>query len=73
MCQYGILPIENSTAGEVGQVVDLMFKGPLYINGVYSLPVIHHLLGITNANLSDVQKKVHQLDLFEIQTILMDK
>ena len=57
-CDCCVLPIENSTAGEVGQVVDLMFKGPLYINGVYSLPVIHHLLGITNAHLSDVQKVV---------------
>ena len=57
-CDCCVLPLENSTAGEVGQVVDLMFSGSLYINGVYSLPVIHHLLGMAHANLSDVQKVI---------------
>lgn len=57
-CDCCVLPIENSTAGEVGQVVDLMFRGPLYINGVYSLPVIHHLLGLQHAHMADVQKVV---------------
>lgn len=33
-CDYAVLPIENSYAGEVGQVTDLMFQGGLFVNGV---------------------------------------
>src|SRR5699024_3064219 len=31
LCSYGILPIENSTAGSVNQVYDLMSKYNFYI------------------------------------------
>ena len=34
-CDCAVLPIENSYAGEVGQVIDLIFSGPLHGNGVY--------------------------------------
>ena len=30
-CDYAVLPIENSYAGEVGQVTDLMFQGGLFV------------------------------------------
>lgn len=50
-----VLPVENSYAGEVGQVLDLMLSGNLFVNGVYDLPVTHHLLGIPGARLSDVE------------------
>ena len=33
-CDAAVLPIENSYAGEVGQTVDLIFSGNLYINGI---------------------------------------
>lgn len=50
-----VLPIENSYAGEVGQVLDLMFSGRLYVSGVYDLPVTHHLLAPEGARLSDIE------------------
>ena len=50
-----VLPIENSYAGEVGQVVDLMFSGGLHVNGVYDLAVTHNLLGLPGASLEDVR------------------
>lgn len=53
-CDYAVLPIENSYAGEVGQVLDLMFHGALHVNGVYNLNVVHHLLGVPGAKLSDI-------------------
>jgi chorismate mutase/prephenate dehydratase len=31
-CDVVVLPLENSYAGEVGQVTDLMFSGSLYVN-----------------------------------------
>ena len=33
-CDCAVLPIENSYAGEVGQVTDMLFSGTLYLNGV---------------------------------------
>ena len=35
-CDLAVLPIENSSAGEVGTVVDMIFGGTLYINGIYN-------------------------------------
>ncbi len=49
-CDCAVLPIENSTAGEVGQVLDLMFSGSLYVNGVYDLSVNHCLIGTPDAS-----------------------
>ena len=53
-CDCAVLPIENSYAGEVGQVIDLMFGGELFVNGVYDLPITQHLLGVEGAQLSDI-------------------
>jgi chorismate mutase/prephenate dehydratase len=44
MCQYGILPIENSTAGSVTQVYDLMEKHHFYICGAQKLRLDHRLM-----------------------------
>ena len=54
-CDMAVLPIENSTTGEVGQVLDLMFSGQLYVNGVYDLAVIQNLLGVAGASIDDVK------------------
>jgi len=53
-----VLPIENSYAGEVGQVNDLMFSGPLFVSGVYDMPICHHLVGVPGASLNDVRKVI---------------
>lgn len=57
-CEFAVLPIENSFAGEVGQVMDLMFNGSLYVRGVYSLKVSQNLLGVPGATVSSVKKVV---------------
>ncbi len=54
-CDCAVLPIENSYAGEVGQVMDLMFGGNLYVSGVYSLQISHSLLGVKGAKASDIK------------------
>ena len=54
VCDSAVLPIENSFAGEVGQVMDLIFSGSLYINGVFELPIIQNLLGTQDATVADV-------------------
>ena len=48
-CDAAVLPLENSYAGEVGQVIDMLFSGPLFISGVYELPVVHDLAGLPGA------------------------
>lgn len=57
-CDCAVLPIENSYAGEVGQVTDLMFDGTLHINGVYDLKITQNLLALPGTKLSDIRKVV---------------
>ncbi|MCR4899213.1 MAG: hypothetical protein K5907_00155 [Treponema sp.] len=57
-CDYTVLPIENSYAGDVGQVTDLMFQGQLFVNGVYTLHVVQNLLGVKGASLKTIQKVI---------------
>ena len=51
-----VLPIENSYAGEVGQTLDLIFSGNLYINGIYELEIHQNLLGVDGATVEDIKK-----------------
>ena len=51
-----VLPIENSYAGEVGQTIDLIFSGSLYINGIYELEIHQNLLGLPDARVEDIKK-----------------
>lgn len=53
-----VLPIENSYAGEVGQTIDLIFSGTLFINGIYELEIRQNLLGVPGATVEDVKKVI---------------
>jgi len=53
-----VLPIENSYAGEVGQTIDLIFSGELYINGIYELEIHQNLLGNPDAAIDDIKKVI---------------
>ena len=57
-CDVAVLPMENSYAGEVGQVTDLIFSGSLYINGSLQLAVCHDLLAVEDADLQSIQTVV---------------
>lgn len=52
---YGVLPIENSTAGFVNSNYDLLNKYENYIVGEVYVPVEHALLGRPEAELSDIK------------------
>ena len=43
-CDACVLPIENSYAGDVGEVMDLIFQGNLYVNNILELEIVHNLL-----------------------------
>ena len=55
MCQYGILPIENSTAGSVTKVYDLMIRHNFSIIRTFRLKVDHNLLAKPGTKLSDIR------------------
>ena len=56
---YGVLPFENSHAGDVSEVLDLCYAHrDICVCDVYDLPVSQNLLGVPGARLSDVKKAV---------------
>ena len=55
LCPYGVLPIENSAAGSVAAVYDLMVKHHFHVVKALRLKVDHVLLGVPGAKLSDVR------------------
>ena len=55
--EYGVLPFENSHAGDVSAVLDLCFAHPeLSVCRVYDLPVNQNLLALPGTKLSDVRR-----------------
>lgn len=55
-CDFGILPLENSSFGSVKEVYNLMLERNFYIIGSYKLNINHYLLGNLDTNLSDIKK-----------------
>ncbi len=56
LCQYGILPIENSTAGSVKKVYDLMIQHNFSIVRTFRLKVDHNLLVNKGTRLTDIKE-----------------
>lgn len=54
LCQYGILPIENSTAGSVKKVYDLMINHKFSIVRTFRLKIDHNLLAKKGTKLADI-------------------
>ena len=60
-CRYGVLPIENSTAGSVTQIYDLMSNHRFYIVRALRLKVDHCLLAKPGTKKEDIKEIVsHQ-------------
>ena len=56
LCRYGILPIENSTAGSVNKVYDLMKKHNFSIVRTYRMKVDHNLLANRGAAINQIKE-----------------
>ncbi len=52
---YAVLPIENSTAGIVAEIYDLLVDYDLYIVGEQIIRCEHTLLGLPEATIDDIQ------------------
>ena len=57
-CDAVVLPIENSYAGEVSAVTDLMFSGSLYVNQVVEVEAVQNLLGCPGATREGIREVV---------------
>ncbi len=53
---FGVLPIENSTAGIVNEIYDLLVEFENYIVAEQIIPIEHCLLGLPGTDLSQVKK-----------------
>ena len=56
LCQYGILPLENSTAGSVKKVYDLMIQHNFSIVRAFRLKVDHNLLAKPGTKIGDIRE-----------------
>ncbi len=73
-CDCAVLPIENSYAGDVTQVVDRAFEGSLYINGIYDLEIVQNLLAVPGTSMSDIKEVVsHPQALSQCANYLREK
>ena len=52
----GVLPLENSLAGTVGDALDALANGSLRVVGELLLPIRHHLLVIPGVGLESVER-----------------
>ena len=53
---YGVLPIENSSAGEILDTYDFMRSKEIYIVGEQAIRIEHNLLGVPGSTLEDIKE-----------------
>lgn len=72
-CQYGVLPIENSTAGSVHAVYDLMQKYNFFIVRSARMKISHNLLAKRGVRLEDIREIVsHEQAISQCANYLAD-
>ena len=58
---YAVIPIENSYAGKVVEMIHILPKISLYIIGEYFHRVEHQLLGLPNTKITDIKEAYSQM------------
>ena len=56
LCRYGVIPVENSTAGSVNSVYDLMMSHNFYVVKSVRLKIDHNLLVKPGVKLSEIKE-----------------
>lgn len=68
---FAVLPIENSTAGFVSEIYDLLMKYDDYIVGEQTIRIEHKLLGVPGATLKDIKSVYsHEQGLMQCEEYL---
>jgi prephenate dehydratase len=55
---YGLAPVENSIAGSINDVYDLLRQHDLFVGGEIAHPVNHTLLALPGQKLSDIKRVI---------------
>jgi prephenate dehydratase len=56
--EYGLVPVENSQAGSINEVYDLLRQHDLFVIGEISHPINHCLLCLPGQQLSDIKRVI---------------
>jgi len=56
VCDFGLIPVENSTEGTVGQTLDIMFRSPVAICAEQILRIRQHLLARPRTKLAEIER-----------------
>lgn len=56
LCEYGVIPVENSTAGSVNKIYDLMMKYNFYIVKSVKLKIDHSLLANRGTKIEEIKE-----------------
>jgi len=72
-CQYGVLPLENSTAGSVTQIYDLMMKHQFKIVRATRLKIDHNLLAKRGTRLEDVKEIYSHSQAISQSSVFLEK
>ncbi len=71
--EHGLAPVENSQAGSINEVYDLLRQHDLYVVGEISHPVNHCLLCLPGQQLSDIKRVIsHPQALAQCDVYLRD-
>jgi len=72
-CDYGVLPLENSTAGSVNKVYNLMQSRDFYIVRSVRLKIDHNLVVPRGVKLEDVREIISHEQAFAQCSAFLDK
>jgi len=68
-----MVPLENTLAGSVVRVYDLMVQSPLEMCGETILPIVHHLIGYPGAKLEDIRSVAsHPMALAQCERFFLE-
>jgi chorismate mutase/prephenate dehydratase len=70
---YGVLPIENTSTGGIGDIYDLLVQFDNYIVKEHVVKIEHALLGLPGASISDIQRVYSHPQALQQSSVFLDQ